>query len=1116
MSTDELWFKDAIIYELHVRAFADGDADGIGDFRGLTDKLDYLQDLGITAIWLLPFYPSPLRDDGYDIADYSDVHASYGTKRQFRRFVEEAHKRDLRVINELVINHTSDEHPWFRRAVKAPPGSRHRDFYMWSDTPDRFPDARIIFNDFEQSNWTWHANAEAYYWHRFYSHQPDLNFDNPAVHEAVADALDFWAEMGVDGMRLDAIPYLYAREGTNCENLEETHAYLKHLRAHLDERWPGRMFLAEANQWPEDAAAYFGDGDECHMNFHFPLMPRLFMAVRMEDRFPVIDILQQTPQIPDNTQWAIFLRNHDELTLEMVTDEERDYMVRAYARDNRMRINLGIRRRLAPLLGNDRRLIELMNGLLFSLPGTPVLYYGDEIGMGDNVFLGDRNGVRTPMQWSADRNAGFSRANPQSLYLPVTIDPEYHYETVNVEAQRDNPASLWWWMKRVIALRKQHPVFGRGTIDFLHPDNPKVLAFVREHDGERVLVVANLSRFPQAVELDLAHYRGAVPVELFGSTPFPQIGDLPYLLTLGPYDFYWFSLSSVRDALRVGYPGGASATNLLDVEEEPLPVVSSSIGWPRLASVDGGGALARQLPDILSTRRWFGGKSATIRRVSIVDSLPVTVNDGSCVLLLVQVEYAQSDPEVYFVPLAFASEPHDQRVMQDLPDAVLARVAGRGDAPSGVLFDALWHHELPARLLDGIRRRRHIRGSRGELVPTRTRRRIATDGVEGHVLGAEQSNTSLRFGDRYILKLIRRPEEGESPDLEVGQFLTERAGFAHSPPVIGALTYESKRGGARTIGVMHAYSLNEGDAWSQALDVAGRYLEQYVAHGGSAAMPRRGLVARAVAEIPESVHGEYGPYVEAATLLGRRTAELHLALATDVDTEAFRPEPFTALSQRSVYQSLRTRARRSLQILRRNLSSLPEALREDAEDLAGREEELLALVEPVKSRKLSGQRIRTHGDLHLGQVLWTGRDYVIIDFEGEPAAPLGERRIKRSPLRDAAGMLRSFQYAAWSAGRAMIDRGAVAPDGTSPLDEAVRAWAAWLSVAYLHGYLGTARGDGTSPSLLPSTEEEIDLVLQAYLLEKTLYELTYELGNRPDWAVIPLAGVRQLLDDSRP
>ncbi|MDH4268311.1 MAG: maltose alpha-D-glucosyltransferase, partial [Deltaproteobacteria bacterium] len=542
LEDDPLWYKDAIIYEVHVKTFSDSDGDGVGDFKGLTGKLDYLQDLGITAIWLLPFCQSPLKDDGYDISSFTELHPPYGTRKDFKNFLREAHRRGLRVITELVLNHTSDQHPWFQRARRAKPGSHWRDFYVWSETPDRYPEARIIFKDFESSNWAWDPVAKAYYWHRFYSHQPDLNYDNPHVQKAIFRAIDFWFGLGVDGLRLDAVPYLYEREGTNCENLPETYAFLKKLRAHVDSRFKNRMLLAEANQWPEDAAAYFGEGDACHMAFHFPLMPRMFMALHMEDRFPILDILDQTPPIPETSQWALFLRNHDELTLEMVTDEERDYMYRVYAQNPQMRINLGIRRRLSPLLGNHRRRIELMNGLLFSMPGTPNIYYGDEIGMGDNVFLGDRNGVRTPMQWSADRNAGFSRANPQSLYLPITIDPEYHYETMNVEAQQNNPHSLLWWMKRLIALRKRYKAFGRGTIEFLQPENRKVLIFLRRYEEESILVVANLSRFVQYLELDLSAFKGIAPVEMFGRTAFPPIGELPYFLTLGPHSFYWFSL----------------------------------------------------------------------------------------------------------------------------------------------------------------------------------------------------------------------------------------------------------------------------------------------------------------------------------------------------------------------------------------------------------------------------------------------------------------------------------------------------------------------------------------------------------------------------------------------
>ena len=540
---DPGWYKDAIIYQLHVKAFFDSTNDGVGDFRGLREKLDYIAELGVTAVWLLPFYPSPLRDDGYDIADFARVHPDYGSLCEFRRFVREAHRRGLRVITELVVNHTSDQHPWFVDS-RSSPESAKRDWYVWSDTDQRYADARIIFTDTETSNWAWDQGTQQYYWHRFFSHQPDLNYDNPRVVRAVMRVMRFWLDLGVDGLQLDAVPYLVEREGTICENLPETHAVLRQLRAGMDERYTGRMLLAEANQWPPDVLPYFGDGsDECHMAFHFPLMPRIWIALRREDRFPIVEIMEQTPEIPDTCQWALFLRNHDELTLEMVTDEERDYMYSEYAHDARMRINVGIRRRLAPLVDNSRRRLELLNSLLFSMRGTPVIYYGDEIGMGDNVYLGDRNGVRTPMQWTGDRNAGFSKADVQALYAPVVADPVYGYQAVNVEAQQRIPGSLLNWMKRLIRIRRAHPVFGRGTLEFLNPDNRRVVAYLREHEGVSVLCVANLSRFAQYVELDMRRFGGRVPVELIGRVHFPSIGELPYLLTLGPHDFFWFELT---------------------------------------------------------------------------------------------------------------------------------------------------------------------------------------------------------------------------------------------------------------------------------------------------------------------------------------------------------------------------------------------------------------------------------------------------------------------------------------------------------------------------------------------------------------------------------------------
>ena len=571
MSSDGLWYKDSIFYELHVKAFYDSNADGVGDFRGLMEKLDYLQDLGVDCLWILPFYPSPLRDDGYDIADFYDVHPAYGTLADFKAFLRAAHHRRIRVITDLVMNHTSDQHAWFQEARRSPK-SRYRNYYVWSQTNQRYQDARIIFTDTERSNWTWDQDAGAYYWHRFFSHQPDLNYDNPQVHRSMMKMIRYWMDMGIDGFRMDAVPYLYEREGTNCENLPETHQYLKQVRCEVDKRYPDKILLCEANQWPQDVRSYFGDGDECQMAFNFPVMPRLFMSLRREDRLPIVDIIERTPGIPANCQWGMFLRNHDELTLEMVTDEERDYMWHEFAGDPRMKLNLGIRRRLAPLMGNGRRQMELLTSLLFTLPGSPIIYYGDELGMGDNIYLGDRNGVRTPMQWSSDRNAGFSKADTAMLYSPPIVDPVYGYQSVNVEAQLRTPSSLLNWTKRMIRIRRRYPVFGRGSIEFLNPENRKVLAYLRSDGEQTVLVVANLSRFSQPVELDLRRFKGMTPVELIGETTFPTVReDLPYFLSLGPHGFYWFRLDKPAEPVTdVGAETAAIASS--------VPAVISSIG----------------------------------------------------------------------------------------------------------------------------------------------------------------------------------------------------------------------------------------------------------------------------------------------------------------------------------------------------------------------------------------------------------------------------------------------------------------------------------------------------------------------------------------------------------
>ncbi len=1100
---DPLWYKDAIIYQTHVKAFCDGNDDGIGDFKGLTQKLDYLVGLGVTAIWLLPFYPSPLRDDGYDIARYFGVHPDYGTLRDFRDFLKAAHRRGLRVITELVLNHTSDQHPWFQRARRAKPGSIWRDFYVWSDTPEKYREARIIFKDFEPSNWSWDPVAKAYYWHRFYAHQPDLNYDNPAVRRTMFKVLDNWLEVGVDGLRLDAVPYLFEREGTNCENLPETYAFLKQLRAHIDRKFPNRMLLAEANQWPEDAAAYFGDGDECHMAFHFPLMPRMFMAIQMEDRFPIVDILDQTPAIPETCQWALFLRNHDELTLEMVTDEERDYMYRVYARDPTARINLGIRRRLAPLMGNDRRKIELMNVLLFSMPGTPVIYYGDEIGMGDNYYLGDRNGVRTPMQWTADRNAGFSRANPQKLYLPVIIDPEYHYESVNVENQERNQASLLWWTKRMIAIRRRFNAFQRGSMEFVLPDNPKVLAFVRRYGDECLLVVVNLSRHPQGAELDLSRFAGRVPEEVVGRTRFPVIREAPYMLTLGSYGYFVFALQDEGDALRVS-------------AEQPIPVLAVTGDWPRVLEGAARERLERRiLPPYLKTCRWFGGKGRKIEQVTVRESIPIGKDGAATQLLLLEVQYPDAAPELYVLPLSYASGEAAARVQEESPQAAIARVAVGETA--GLLYDGAYDEAFRRQLLWLVAKRARIRGQRGALTAypgAGFRRAIAAAGNErpwesSQVLRTDQSNTSLVYANALVLKLYRRLDEGVNPDMEIGRFLTEKKGFTGIPAFAGAIVYRSPDTDLLGLGLVQAFVPNQGDAWRYTLDEVARYFERALARGpgGLEKIPGgpRGLLELAAAEVPETLQEVIGGvYLEMASLLGRRTAELHLALASEQDDPSFAPEPFTLLYQRSIYQGMQSLARKVFQLLRKNLRGLPEAIRDTAEVVLLLEKEVRDCLRAVLTEKIAATKIRTHGDYHLGQVLHTGNDFLIIDFEGEPARPLGERRLKRSPLRDVAGMIRSFHYAVYSG---LLDHTGVRPEDVPALEPWAVLWYRYVAAAFLKSYLQTA-GDA---HFVPKRREETELLLNAYLLEKAVYEVGYELDNRPDRVIVPLSGIKELL-----
>jgi maltose alpha-D-glucosyltransferase / alpha-amylase len=1103
LENDPLWYKDAIIYELHVRAFRDSNADGIGDFKGLTQKLDYLQDLGVTAIWLLPFCSSPLRDDGYDISDYTNIHPHYGTRRDFQVFVREAHRRGLRVITELVVNHTSDQHPWFQRARKAPAGSKWRDWYVWSDTPDLYSDTRIIFKDAEHSNWTWDPVAKAYFWHRFFSHQPDLNYENPDVQKAIIDVLDFWLEMGVDGLRLDAVPYLYEREGTNCENLPETHEFLKTLRAHVDKKFKNRLFLAEANQWPEDAAAYFGNGDECHMNFHFPLMPRLFMAMQMEDRFPIIDILEQTPAIPESCQWGLFLRNHDELTLEMVTDEERDYMYRVFAHDKQARINLGIRRRLTPLLGNDRKKIELMYSLLFSMPGTPVIYYGEEIGMGDNFYLGDRNGVRTPMQWSADRNAGFSYANPQKLYLPIIIDPEYHYEAINVELQQNNAQSPLWWMKRIVSLRKRYKVFGRGSIEFLHPANRKVLVFLRRYQEEIILVAVNLSRHAQWVELDLAEFKGRRPLTLFGRSKFPAIGDLPYLLTLSGHTFYWFVLEPVE----AGVPESPG------MSDQGLPTITIAKDWDHLIHKREKGKLETILPDYLYARRWFGGKARIMQFVEITEVIPVPQETPIAVLALLHVEYTEGEPENYLLPLRYL--PADRMApMVDTPAAIArVRVKMKNGDQEGLLIDAMWDREFQKILAQSISRNRRYIGPAGELITQAMkafRRQLQKEipTLEPTLLKGEQSNSSVLFGYQFILKLYRRAEVGVNPDCEIGRFLTHK-GFPHVAPLAGSIEYQRKNGEILTFGILQQFIQNEGDAWKFTLDELGRYLEEALTHPTAitaSSIPQKPLMALVDEDIPSTAREWIGPYLEEARVLGLRTGELHAALASDSEDPEFAPEPFTDFYRRGLYQSMLGTVNMNFPLLRSQVKGLQEPIQALAKQVLEGENRLRKRLLTIRDRKLKCIRIRCHGDYHLGQVLYTGKDFIIIDFEGEPARPLSVRRLKESPLRDVAGMLRSFHYAAQGSSIGLV--AGVRPEDFALLDPWSRFWQLWVSVSYLKAYLSVKE----VRDLLPPTYDDIQILLNGYLLQKAIYELGYELNNRPDWVRIPLDGIIQIVD----
>jgi maltose alpha-D-glucosyltransferase/alpha-amylase len=1089
---EPLWYKDAIIYELNIKGFYDSNGDGIGDFAGLEQKLDYLEELGITAIWLLPFYPSPLRDDGYDIQDYYTVADRYGNVDDFKRFLAAAHDRGLKVITELVINHTSDQHEWFQRARRAPQGSKERDYYVWSDTDEKWPDVRIIFTDTETSNWTWDPVAKQFYWHRFFSHQPDLNYDSPDVQREIIEVLDFWMNMGIDGFRLDAIPYLFEREGTNGENLPETHAYLKRLRKHVDDNYDNVLFLAEANMWPEDSASYFGDDDECHMNYHFPLMPRLYMSVKLEDRHPITDIFDQTPDIPENCQWATFLRNHDELTLEMVTEEERDFMNKVYAEDITARINVGIRRRLAPLMDNDLDKIKLLNLLLMSLPGTPVLYYGDEIGMGDNIYLKDRDGVRTPMQWNGNENAGFSEANPHSLYMPVIRDTEYSYRWVNVKRQQQNPNSLLNWTKKLLAKRKSFQVFGRGTITWIKPNNGRILAFTREYKEERVVVVINLSRHPQSALLNLSAFEGSKVREVFGRTFFNDVGRDLYQVTLAGHGYYWLQMESAQR-------GGEDKRNLTTAPLSTLEL-EDFFSKSNLKTLE-----KNVLPAYLHSAGWVGARADQLEKVHVFDYRMQTSGERHFGWLLMELSYLEGLSELVQLPLAF----HNFREEVDYAnrDEVLGMVDV--DGKMVVVLDALYDEEYQRGLVAGLRELGELKG-----VEFVAHDHIMATGAQDTKLLHSGTEYMLLQSKDYNIKFYRRVDANVVPDLEVKQLLT-RHGYENAPQVVGTLHFSPRKGMKATLAILETRLESNGNAWDYVLNNIQRFAEDIITRlqqpnqMALAAMPDEVSVTDEVMyrDMPATIQEILGAlFVTKMADLGRTLASYHLMMK-DATEKSFQKEALTLHYQRSVYAGLKADVRATLDLLKSHLPELDEDATGLGEAVLAQEKRLHKLLKRVFNHKIEADKLRIHGDFTLPQVALVDDRLVIQNFDGDPDRSYSQRRLRRSPAKDIANLMRSIGYAC---GLVYEDlAGGLRKETADHLEDWLRTTNRYLSAEFLTAYRKATVGT----RLLPEDETDLEVLIDTFRIEKALQELRYDLNYRVGQVNVPLRGLLELLEE---